>query len=152
MLQTCKALGGWTTEFGDNLYKTHDIHFEDKLPDFYSVICNHFHEKIVPECCNYWEIGDFTVRSAFAIKYSIDTQRTLKIHHDDSYISGSIKLNSDYQGAELFFPRQGFDNTEIDVGDIILWPGDITHRHGCSVLESGEKYSLTLWTKKNEKS
>lgn len=150
--ETCKAIGGWTAEFGDSLYKTHDIHFEDKLPDFFQIIKDHFHSEVVPLCAEYWSIPYFEITTVFAIKYSDDTQKELKLHHDDSYISGSVKLNNTYSGAELYFPRQNFSNKEEEIGDILLWPGDITHRHGCTQLLEGEKHSLTLWTKKLEES
>ena len=73
------------------------------------------------------------------------------MHHDDSYITGSIKLNNDYTGAELLFPRQKFSNKDVQVGDLLLFPGEVTHPHKCAPLKSGEKYSLTMWTKDIEK-
>jgi predicted 2-oxoglutarate/Fe(II)-dependent dioxygenase YbiX len=82
----------------------------------------------------------------FTIKYSMDTQRKLNLHHDMSLVSGSLKLNNNYTGGELYFPRQGVSNSQLDVGSIILWPGQVTHPHECKELESGVKYSLTLWT------
>jgi hypothetical protein len=63
-------------------------------------------------------------------------------------VSGSVKLNDNYQGAELTFPRQHFTNRHITRGIMLMWPGQVTHPHVCEPLEEGVKYSLTLWTKR----
>ena len=62
-------------------------------------------------------------------------------------VSGSVKLNDNYLGAELT-ARQHFTNRHIDRGQMLLWPGQVTHPHVCEELEEGVKYSLTLWTKR----
>ncbi|MFM8867081.1 MAG: 2OG-Fe(II) oxygenase [Ilumatobacteraceae bacterium] len=60
-------------------------------------------------------------------------------------MSASVKLNESYEGAELEFPRQGFSNKDLRVGDIVVWPSLVTHPHRSTPLVSGTKYSLTLW-------
>ena len=82
----------------------------------------------------------------FAIKYSMEGQRHLPIHRDESYVSGSIKLNNEYKGADLTFPEQGFTNKDLEVGDLLMWPGSLTHPHGSDYLLEGTKYSATIWT------
>jgi predicted 2-oxoglutarate/Fe(II)-dependent dioxygenase YbiX len=90
----------------------------------------------------------YGLRDAFVMKYTMDTQRGLALHTDASLVTGSVKLNDDYEGAELVFPRQGFSNKDIPVGHMILFPGQVTHGHRCEELKSGAKYSLTFWTKR----
>ena len=63
-----------------------------------------------------------------------------------SLVSGSMKLNNNYEGGVLRFPRQGVDNSQAPVGSIIIWPGQVSHGHECTTLTSGTKYGLTLWT------
>jgi hypothetical protein len=46
----------------------------------------------------------------------VSGQRELRTHHDVAQVSGSIKLNDDYEGAALDFPRQRWDNTAMGVG------------------------------------
>lgn len=147
--ETCKALNSWSPELRDE-YATYDIHLEDSLPEFFNMIEEHFTSYILPSCIEYWQIPTFTLKTVFALKYSPDTQTSLKLHHDDSYISGSIKLNTNYKGAELYFPSKNYDNSNVDAGQLLIWPSDITHRHGSKELLEGEKYSLTLWTTKDE--
>ena len=92
----------------------------------------------------------YEIRDLFAIKYSMESQKSLRLHHDMPLVSGSLKLNNNYAGGELVFPRQGVDNRELEVGSIIIWPGQVTHPHECKELKSGTKYSLTLWTARLE--
>ena len=95
----------------------------------------------------YWEpCHIYGLRDAFIIRYSMDTQRSLKRHHDASLITGSVKLNDEYTGGLLEFPRQGITNKDIPVGKCLLFPGQVSHPHLSSELESGVKYSLTIWS------
>ena len=67
------------------------------------------------------------------------------MHHDVAQVSASIKLNNEYAGAELEFPRQDFTNADVPVGDLLVWPSLVTHPHASRPLKSGVKYSLTIW-------
>ena len=80
------------------------------------------------------------------MKYALDTQVSLNLHHDASLVTGSVKLNEDYTGAELIYPRQGITNKDIPVGKMLLFPGAVSHGHECLSLKSGIKYSLTIWS------
>ena len=62
------------------------------------------------------------------------------------YQSCSVKLNDDYEGATLYWPRQDVSNADIPIGKMILFPGMVTHGHYVSPLTSGTKYSATFWT------
>jgi predicted 2-oxoglutarate/Fe(II)-dependent dioxygenase YbiX len=72
-------------------------------------------------------------------------QEELRMHHDVAQVSASIKLNDDYDGALLEFPRQNFTNADVAVGDALVWPSLVTHPHASTQLTRGEKYSLTIW-------
>ena len=86
------------------------------------------------------------MRDAFVMKYTMDTQRSLNLHTDASLVTGSVKLNDDYTGGELYFPRQGISNKDIPPGKMILFPGAVTHGHTSTELTKGAKYSLTMWS------
>jgi hypothetical protein len=90
------------------------------------------------------------LRDAFTMKYTMDTQRALGFHTDASLVTGSVKLNDDYEGAELIFPRQNFSNLDVPKGKCILFPSEVTHGHYVPELQSGVKYSLTMWTSRFE--
>jgi len=86
------------------------------------------------------------LRDAFAMRYAMDTQTSLGFHTDASLVTGSVKLNEDYEGAELIFPHQNFSNINVPLGHCILFPSAVTHGHKVNPLKSGVKYSLTMWT------
>ena len=107
----------------------------------------HWQEHIVPLSEQYWKpLQMYGLRDGFVMRYALDTQVNLNLHHDASLVTGSVKLNDDYVGAELIYPRQGVNNIDIPVGKMILFPGQLTHGHECLPLKQGIKYSLTIWT------
>ena len=108
---------------------------------------NHWNKIVYEIVYDYWHpCHMWGLRDAFIIKYEMDKQRELRVHNDASLVTGSIKLNDDYTGGILEFPRQGIDNKDIPVGKCILFPGQVTHGHTSTKLESGIKYSLTIWS------
>ena len=95
----------------------------------------------------YWHpLQMYGLRDAFVMKYTPDTQNKLALHHDASLVTGSIKLNEEYEGGSLIFPRHNTSNDETEVGKCILFPGQVTHGHQCEEITKGTKYSLTIWT------
>ena len=149
ILEACLEKDSWSGNKRQS-YSTQDIHLKTELPSWYELLKVGL-DTALEKASEWWNLGEeISVAEVFALKYSMDTQRVLKVHHDDSFISGSIKLNSGYHGAELFFPRQNFTNKNIPIGDLLLWPGQITHEHGSATLLSGEKYSITIWTKNED--
>ena len=104
---------------------------------------------IVPTVEKYWKpLEMYGLRDGFVMRYSLETQTNLNLHHDASLVTGSVKLNDDYVGAELIYPRQGFSNKDIPVGKCILFPAQVTHGHECLPLAQGIKYSFTIWSKR----
>jgi len=93
-----------------------------------------------------WPLAEYHgLRDAFVITYAPGAQEELRTHHDVAQVSGSIKLNDGYRGGELWFPRQGFDNADVPVGSLLLWPSLVTHPHGARPILDGVKYNLTIW-------
>ena len=108
---------------------------------------SHWQKHIVPLIESYWKPMEmYGLRDAFVMRYSVDTQKDLPLHTDASLVTGSIKLNDDYEGADLVYPRQNFSNKDIPVGKCILFPGMVTHGHACQTLTKGVKYSFTIWS------
>jgi len=141
-----ESQGVWTSNHKDRDYSTQDLHLNECLPDLHSMFVEYLEKEIYPLASDFWDIPEFVVKDIFVVKYTLDTQTSLKPHHDSSFITGSVKLNDGYEGALLNFPRKDFTNEGIEVGDLLLWPGNITHRHECTRLLRGEKYSLTIWS------
>lgn len=102
--------------------------------------------RIWPQLQTAWPYIDYHgLRDVFVIRYAIGEQEHLRMHHDIAQVSASVKLNDDYEGAVLEFPRQGVDNRALSVGELVAWPSLVTHPHQATSLRAGVKYALTVW-------
>ena len=110
-----------------------------------------WHEKLGRICEKHWHPEAYLgLRDAFTMQYSLETQTELGLHTDASLFTGSVKLNDNYAGAELIFPRQECSNKDVAIGKCILFPSMVTHGHYVDELRGGKKYSLTMWTSRYE--
>jgi 2OG-Fe(II) oxygenase superfamily len=106
----------------------------------------HIGSQIWPRLREVWPYIDYHgLRDVFVIRYAPGEQESLRIHHDVAQVSASVKLNADHEGAELTFPRQGFSNIDVPVGELLVWPSLVTHPHRTEQLRRGVKYALTVW-------
>jgi hypothetical protein len=119
--------------------------------DLYISYCKHWKQVIQPILEEFymlpteqWFLG---WKVPFIIKYEMNKQRSLRPHMDGSLITATVRLNDDYTGGELVFPRQNYKNTNVPVGSILVWPSSIQHLHYSDTLQSGTKYSWVSWTK-----
>jgi hypothetical protein len=148
----CETLIDCAKEFSnwegpeDQTYPTQNLHLHKELPVFHQLINEGLEDQIWRKAQKWWNVDRIQTKDLFIIKYSTDTQTSLDLHHDDSFISASIKLNNDYDGGALYFPHQRFSTEDIPAGNIILWPSKVTHLHGAKKITAGEKYSITIWT------
>jgi hypothetical protein len=102
--------------------------------------------RLWPQLQTVWPLIEYHgIRDAFVIRYAPGEQTELRLHHDIAQVSGAVRLNDGYAGAELRFPRQGIDNRDVPVGSILAWPSLVTHPHEAAPLTAGVKYSLTIW-------
>lgn len=146
LIELSEKTGSWEPLPGDN-YPAQEKRLNVISPDMFEMLKEYLEKKIYPLLEDYWKpVKMLGLADAFLIKYSMDGQRHLDCHNDTSLVSMSIKLNDDYQGAELIFNRQGFSNSSVEKGNAIAWPGQVSHPHECTELEGGTKYSLTIWT------
>ena len=142
-IDLAETYGDWAPHEADP-HPTHDIHLKklglmEEADDFF--------QRLAPLINRHWSpTKHYHLRKAFLLKYSPDTQTGLTLHNDSSMITGSVKLNDDYDGAILRWPRQQISNADIPVGKMILFPGMVTHGHHVDQLTRGTKYSATFWT------
>ena len=133
-------------------------HYADNVPSqdlrlkeigLWNELERHWNKTVYDVVYKYWEpCHMYGLRDAFIIKYEMDKQRSLRLHNDASMVTGSVKLNDDYTGGVLKFPRQNITNSDIPIGKLILFPGQCTHGHTSTELLSGTKYSLTIWSQR----
>lgn len=145
VIEAAEAVGGFAAQPGDPV-PGFEISLAAISEDLFEDVENDLGERIWPQLQEVWPLIDYCgLRDAFVIKYSMDSQTSLRIHHDVAQVSGSVKLNDGYEGAQLDFPRQTFDNSSVPVGALVAWPSLVTHPHQTLPLISGVKYGLTIW-------
>lgn len=146
MIEIADKHNGWAPLEGDK-FPAYEIRIKELGQPYWNELEKHWQENVYPIIEKYWHpIQMYGLRDAFAMRYSVDTQKSLPLHHDASMVTGSVKLNDNYKGASLIFPRQGVSNDDVPVGKMILFPGQVTHGHECTELEEGVKYSYTMWS------
>jgi 2OG-Fe(II) oxygenase superfamily len=124
----------------------HEVSLAAISPRLFEHVQSDIGVRLWPQLQEPWPYIDYHgLRDVFVIRYALGEQETLRIHHDVAQVSGSIKLNDDYEGGELAFPLQGVTNENISVGNVLVWPSLVTHPHETRQLRSGVKYALTIW-------
>ena len=151
LIEECNRVGGWEPLPTDK-FPAQEIRLRYmENQKFYKAFEKAYYSKIEHVTESYWAaLKMYGIRDLFAMRYSLDTQTRLNLHHDMSLVSGSMKLNNDFEGAFLNFPRQNITNLDHDIGSMVLWPASVSHPHECTELKSGTKYSLTLWSSREE--
>jgi hypothetical protein len=123
-----------------------DITFESIDSTFFNNFVGQYKEHICPLLQDFYKIqpilGWF---NPYIIKYDQPGDCT-DLHNDQSMITLNIKLNNNYKGCDLIFPRQNFSTKEIPVGYATIWPSTVTHPHYSTPLIEGVKYSVISWS------
>jgi hypothetical protein len=124
----------------------HEVSLAAISPRLYEALQDDLGVRIWPQLRREWPLIDYHgLRDAFVIRYGPGEQESLRVHHDVAQVSASVKLDEDYEGAELWFPRQGFDNVSVPIGALLAWPSLVTHPHEVAPLRRGVKHGLTIW-------
>ncbi|MDP9464545.1 MAG: hypothetical protein M3P52_07975 [Actinomycetota bacterium] len=145
VVRAAEAVGAFEHQ-PDDPVPGHEVSLAVISPRLFETVQEDFGMRIWPQLLTVWPYVDYHgLRDAFVIRYAPGEQESMRVHHDVAQVSGSIKLNNDYSGAALVFPRQCFDNTEVGVGEMLVWPSLVTHPHEAAQLDSGVKYALTVW-------
>ena len=145
VIRAAEAIGAFEPQ-DDDPVPGHEVSLAVISPALFEQLQNDLGMRMWPRFRQAWPYIDYYgIRDAFVIKYELGGQESLRIHHDVAQVSASVKLNDDYTGGELDFPRQGVTNADIAVGDLVVWPSLVTHPHQSTQLLSGVKYSLTIW-------
>jgi len=111
--------------------------FEEFVQQYKQYLCPIISDIFAPEVITGWF-------SPFIIKYEVGDK--VGLHNDSSTFTMNVKLNTDYEGADLYFPRQDFNNKIVPKGWCIIWPSTVTHPHETKDLTKGKKYTLASWT------
>ena len=124
----------------------HEVSLATISPMLFGALQDDFGLRVWPQLQDVWPLIEYRgLRDAFVIRYRTGEQESLRLHQDIGQISGTVRLNDDYEGAALAFPRQTYDNTAQPIGSLLAWPSLVTHPHEATQLVSGTKYALTIW-------
>jgi len=141
-----------------------NAHWEQKRHDFYPTVDTLLttfgfdeiynrvlREFVYPSAIFYWHLdgNQWPQMNAenFMVKYTMDAQGHLNLHHDFSAITALLTLNKDFTGGGTYFWKQ--KQTHIGtVGEISIHPGAITHRHGGRPIHSGKRYIIVSFCNK----
>ncbi len=145
VVRAAEAVGAFEPQ-PDDPVPGHEVSLAVISSRLFELVQEDFGTRIWPQLQTVWPYVDYYgLRDAFVIRYAPGEQESLRIHHDVAQVSGSIKLNEGYSGAELVFARQGFDNSSVGLGEMLVWPSLVTHPHETTTIGSGVKYALTVW-------
>ncbi len=135
IVRAAEAVAGFTPH-DDDPVPSHDVSLAVISPRLYEAVQDDLGMRIWPRLRTIWPAIDYHgLRDAFVIRYALGEQEHLRLHHDIAQVSASVKLDDDYVGAVLEFPRQGFDNASLAVGELLAWPALVTHPHRTTQLQ-----------------
>ncbi len=145
LIRAANAVGGFEAH-PDDPVPGHEVSLAAISPRLYETVQNDLGVRIWPRLQTVWPLIDYHgLRDAFVIRYAPGEQEALRLHHDIAQVSATIRLDDSYEGAELNFPRQGYDNRDQPVGSLLAWPSLVTHPHEALPLRGGVKHALTIW-------
>jgi hypothetical protein len=145
MIRAAEAIGAFEHK-PDDPVPGHEISLAGISPRLFEAVEIDLGVRIWPQLQTQWPYIDYHgLRDVFVIKYEMGVQENLRMHHDVAQVSASMKLNDEYEGAILDFPRQGVTNESAEVGELVVFPSLVTHPHQATPLRSGVKYGLVVW-------
>ena len=87
------------------------------------------------------------INLAFVVRYSMDGQRELVPHNDNSLVTSTVQLNSNFTGGGVEFTRYNCSTVSKTPGYVLLHPGRVTHNHKAYPITSGTRYVLVSFNK-----
>lgn len=93
MIRIAEEHGGWNPMPGDK-FPAREIRVKEL--GLWAAMEEHWQRVLYPVIEKHWyPMEMYGLRDAFAMRYSLDTQTSLKLHTDASLVTGSVKLNDD---------------------------------------------------------
>lgn len=141
LITLAETQGQWT-EGRHQFYPTNDMLMEViGMKNIYRRVIREF---VAPLATWYWNLEgqgwDEVEDETFIIRYKADKQGHLSLHHDYSSYTLAIKLNDEFEGGGTYFPMYNVVANPKRVGNAVLHPGMISHRHGGRPVFSGTRY------------
>ena len=94
----------------------------------------------------FWELesdySDKFTSQNHVLKSTTETTENLGIHYSNSELVLNIKLNNNFKGGDIYMPRYKISISPKKIGNVICYPGGITHKYGNRPVEEGTQYTL----------
>jgi glycosyl transferase family 25 len=137
------------TEGRHEFYPTNDVLLKELgLGDIYKRVIK---EIVTPLATHIWKLEGAWLANpteeTFMIKYSMDKQGHLSLHHDFSYFTCGVRLNDEFEGGGTYFPKYGVCVTPKRNGNAFIHPGAITHKHGARPIHAGIRYIIVSFVR-----
>ena len=149
LIDECEKYGQWSNggnkdsrlSSGYENVPTRDIHLNQiGLGEMWKEFVVNYLGKIAGD--TFSKINTRGYNIAFVVRYTMDTQRELKPHHDASVHSTVTCLNKDFTGGGTHFHRQNYTHNPKKPGLTSIHPGRCTHYHSGKPITSGKRYIL----------
>jgi|694.fasta_scaffold78016_5 hypothetical protein len=122
----------------------------DDLPDNVRSIVKYYIDKSLQTMQDQYGVKlEHSLDDHWIVKWSVGND--MGVHADDDVVSvlqvsGVIYFSDGYGGGEITFPNQNI-SIKPEMGDLVIFPGNLTYPHGVNAIEYGHRYSLPLWGK-----
>jgi hypothetical protein len=149
LIDECEKYGQWSTggnkdsrlSSGYENVPTRDIHLKQiGLGEMWKEFVVNYFGKIAGD--TFSKINTRGYNIAFVVRYTMDTQKELKPHHDASVHSTVTCLNNDFTGGGTHFLRQNYTHNPKQIGVTSIHPGRCTHYHSGKAITGGTRYIL----------
>lgn len=138
--------GKFARRVADGRYGAEELLLRDIDPVLERQFVSLLFEHLAPLTWHFWRILPREFSPPFLIRYEAAGVNQLPEHHDfQSDVSLSLSLNDDFEGGELYFPRQDFRFLHRRSGRALIFPGKVTHLHSAQPVLSGTRFVLTAW-------
>jgi hypothetical protein len=114
-------------------------------PHLLDLVATDFQSRIWPRLAALWPgLTAVELEDVLVIRQDAGEADTPLTPAEGATLNGSVQLNEGYEGGGLGFPRQQWDDTDVPVGVLTLWPSAVTHPHWVGWVTQGVRYELSL--------
>jgi hypothetical protein len=114
-------------------------------PHLFDLVAADFQARIWPRLASQWPgLTGVELEDVLVVRQDAGEADSPLTPPEGAMINGSVQLNEGYEGGGLGFPRQQWDDTDVPVGVLTLWPSTGTHPHWVDWVRQGVRYELSL--------
>ena len=146
LISLCEEIDRFKHRPGDD-YPAPEMDLKDISPYLNSTHVEFIEKHVLPIATSVWKFPVVWLSSAFIVKHSMSGQVGNEGWHHDQMadVSLSVQLNDEFEAGGVYFEKQKYMAGKLPIGEAILFPSKVSHRHTALNITSGTRYSLTYW-------